>query len=634
MAKKNTPSKKSAADQPVPPQNLKMESLKNFIRSRGVDYLRDPNISSVGIGYKVKDGKMTNEISVQFTVNQKSEPQMLESLGTELIPASFEIDGITVPTDVLQRTYEISHRIVPEAAATSRKKRIDPIVPGVSVANTKVSAGTIGCIVFDQNNGTPYVLSNWHVLNGPTGVLGDDIVQPGPADDNRVQLNRMGKLIRSHLGHAGDCAVASIEDRQMKPEILELGVKPEQLAEAELGDKVIKSGRTTGITHGIVRRVLTIAKINYGGTTGEKEIGCFEIGVDPNNRSADGQVSKGGDSGAVWMIKGSNGKPTKIMAGLHFAGEGPGNPDEHALACYPKSVFEKLEISLLAVPVLPSPGTGQPDTVGGYNPSFLSQRVPLPNLTQKNLRDAFQKNGSPVIAYTHFSLAMSKARRFCRWVAWNIDGGSLKSLSRKNIPFVLDPNLPAAVQVGDDLYQGNRLDRGHIARRADLLWGPLAEAKKANVDSFFFTNITPQMDDFNQGSKGGVWGRLEDAIFADVDVEDLKVSVFGGPVFRGDDRVFRQVKIPREFWKIIAFVEAGQLKSKGFLLTQNLDALETLDLDAFKVFEVGLTEIEQRTGVRFPAVLKSADHFGEALAARPEVFDDRQPLASIQNIAW
>lgn len=88
------------------------------------------------------------------------------------------------------------------------------------------------------------------------------------------------------------------------------------------------------------------------------------------------------------MIKGSNGKPTKIMAGLPLPARAPGNPDEHALACYPKSVFEKLEISLSAVPVPLSPGTGQRDTVGGYNPSFLSQRVPLPNLTQKNLLDA------------------------------------------------------------------------------------------------------------------------------------------------------------------------------------------------------------------------------------------------------
>ena len=102
-----------------------------------------------------------------------------------------------------------------------------------------------------------------------------------------------------------------------------------------------------------------------------------------------------------------------------------------------------------------------------------------------------------------------------------------------------DTRLPAGFQTGDELYEDNRLDRGHVARRADLLWGGLAEAKRANVDSFFFTDITPQMDNFNQSSMGGLWGRLEDAMFEDVDIDDLKVSVFAGPVFRDDDRMFR-----------------------------------------------------------------------------------------------
>jgi DNA/RNA endonuclease G (NUC1) len=49
--------------------------------------------------------------------------------------------------------------------------------------------------------------------------------------------------------------------------------------------------------------------------------------------------------------------------------------------------------------------------------------------------------------------------------------------------------------------------------------------------------------------------------------------VFGGPVFQTDDRAFRSVQIPREFWKIITFTEQGQLKAKAFLLTQNLNQL-------------------------------------------------------------
>ena len=48
------------------------------------------------------------------------------------------------------------------------------------------------------------------------------------------------------------------------------------------------------------------------------------------------------------------------------------------------------------------------------------------------------------------------------------------------------------MQTGDELYAENPLDRGHIARRADLLWASREQAQQANTDSFFFTNITPR----------------------------------------------------------------------------------------------------------------------------------------------
>jgi endonuclease G len=317
------------------------------------------------------------------------------------------------------------------------------------------------------------------------------------------------------------------------------------------------------------------------------------------------------------------------MAGLHFAGEGPSDPNEHAIACYARSVFEKLDISLIPPQeaVEAAPGLG-------YDANFLGPQVDMPKLSTANRKDAFKLNGSETIAYTHFSLALSKSRRFAFWVAWNIDGGRLKKISRKGIEFVFDPNIPNEFQVGDELYSDNRLDRGHIARRADLLWGSIQEARKANKDSFFFTNITPQMDNFNQSSQGGIWGKLEDAVFEEVDVDNLHVSVFGGPVFRNDDRIFRGVKIPREFFKVLAFVEAGELQAKAFLLTQSLDQLELLELHEFKVFQVTLTEVEQRCGFTFPSNLKAADGFAERLERLPEAVTDRKPLESLDDIIW
>lgn len=284
--------------------------------------------------------------------------------------------------------------------------------------------------------------------------------------------------------------------------------------------------------------------------------------------------------------------------------------------------------------MIPKPPVDPTDTSRtGFSRRFLSVPVDVPALSASNATKALILDGSPEIPYTHFSLAMNASRRLAFWVAWNIDGSSRRSLSRKGIRFVLDPRLPESCQVGEALYAGNRLDRGHIARRADVLWGDAAEASNANVDSFFFTNITPQMDDFNQSGKAGLWGRLEDAVFEDVVVDSLKVSVFGGPVFRDDDRSFRGVGIPREFWKVITFVEDGALKARGFLLTQSLDELRALGLDEFKVFQVGLGEIETRCGIVFTDDLRSADRFAERHATRA-ARRARRPLLNQRDIDW
>jgi len=266
---------------------------------------------------------------------------------------------------------------------------------------------------------------------------------------------------------------------------------------------------------------------------------------------------------------------------------------------------------------------------GGYFPGFLGETLEPPVIDATLEDDSVQHEGSAIITYTHFSLVLSKSRGFARWVAWNIDGGQLKRVSRKGNSFIKDPRIPAAFQNGDELYSGNRLDRGHLARRADLVWGELPEANSANDDSFFFTNIAPHMDDFNQSSKDGVWGRLEEAVFADVDVQDLKVSVFGGPVFQDNDREYRGVRLPREYWKVIAYVEQGVLKCSAFLLTQNLNPFEALDLDEFRAFQVSTAELEERTNLRFANALRSVDGFAPLPPA-----GGREPLNDSADIHW
>ena len=585
-------------------QEAKLKSaLRRFVRTRGEEYLQDPNINSIGIGRK--NGK--GEISIVFTVDEKAASSVLEALGTRELPESIEIEGVTVPTDIIQRNYEASFELVEAEAVGDRKIRQDPMMPGISVGNVGISAGTFGAVVFDAETGAPCILSNWHVLHGNSGLVGDQIVQPGPHDDNDVTANGCGTLMRSHLGAAGDCAIARIDSRSFKRDVLDLDVVPRRMANVELDDKLVKSGRTTGVTYGIVRRTDVMAKINYNAPAGEVAIGGFEIGVDPRRRPENGEISMGGDSGALWMIA-DGAKATDIFAGRHFAGESSANPDEHALACYPRSVQKKLGFVLE-----PPEGTvlkeDEPEGFGyraGFDSNFLGIKVPIPHMSTSIKRDAVNFGRANLIPYTHFSVCLSAKRRMARFVAWNIDGA--RKVVLKSHRFRQDPRLGRKVQFSNSLYANNKLDRGHIARRADLAWGRVPEAKQANRDSYYYTNIAPQHERYNQSKRGGIWGRLENIILQQAAAQDIRVSVLAGPVFRDDDPEYRGARIPQEYWKLVAYRGAGgKLTSSSFVLSQVdlLSDIETIAFDPFKLFQVSVEELSERTGLGFGAYAAS-----------------------------
>jgi len=219
--------------------------------------------------------------------------------------------------------------------------------PGLSVCHQNGTAGTLGAIVYDRSTSQPLILSNWHVLAGSNEKSGQAIVQPGPYDNSDVENNVCGRLVRSHLGLAGDCAVASIEGRDFDASILELDRTPKQTAAVELDDKVVKSGRTTGVTRGVVSRIGVIIKLNYGGSVGTRRIGGFEIVPDPDFPAERGEISMGGDSGSLWMIAEEGEEAADVAVGLHFAGETDPAPEaEHAIACDLQRVLDRLEVDL------------------------------------------------------------------------------------------------------------------------------------------------------------------------------------------------------------------------------------------------------------------------------------------------
>lgn len=188
--------------------------------------------------------------------------------------------------------------------------------------------------------------------------------------------------------------------------------------------------------------------------------------------------------------------------------------------------------------------------VTGYDAEFLGFTVPLP-VSPVEVR---------VLDYTHFSVLLDPSRRLAAATACVVDGAALLALRRSG-RWRLERRVPTGEQSGSELYSGNPLDRGHLVRRLDPVWGDAETAARANHDTFTYTNAAPQVNRFNQSKE--LWNGLEDHVLEYAAAYDHRLVVHTGPVFAADDPLYRGVRIPRLFWKVVAWVGPGAASDGG-----------------------------------------------------------------------
>jgi endonuclease G len=312
--------------------NYSESQLQQAYKEAREAYIEREDVTGVDIGYKYIDGQRTDDIVIRIHVEKKREfvPE------AEMFPK--EINGI--PVDVIQGVYGLQ---VALKSSSFRQTRRNPIQPGLSISHPKVTAGTLGVIVYDNATGHPCILSNWHVLVGSSDASpGDPIIQPGSRDGGQLPQDRVGQLERSLLGPDGDAAIASLDitsDRSVELAQFETGVILHSARNAQVGEVLEKSGRTTGVTKGKVTGFGSY-KISY--PVGEITIDGFIISSINDRNPGNEEISLGGDSGSIWYNP-----ETKEAVGLHFAGETDSSPTaEHAIACHLPRVLAALNISL------------------------------------------------------------------------------------------------------------------------------------------------------------------------------------------------------------------------------------------------------------------------------------------------
>jgi endonuclease G len=294
------------------------------------EWLRRPGVTGVDVGFKLSDGKLTDQVAIRVHVERKLPPEALAKHDVFSISGKAEKIG-AFPVDVIEATYGPSRTPAPielEDIGLERTGQFDPLVGGISVGNPRVTAGTLGAIVWDRTDCSVSILSNWHVLaGGDAAVAGEAIYQPGPIDGGTA-ADTVATLTRMRLDADMDAGIAKLNGaRGYSRDIVGLSPIPGIDAPA-LGMEVTKSGRTTGVTDGVIDGVSfsgTITYDDHGPNTFHDQI---HIVPRPPWPAVDYEVSRGGDSGSVWINE-----ATGRAVGLHFGGEtDPAPTSENALA--------------------------------------------------------------------------------------------------------------------------------------------------------------------------------------------------------------------------------------------------------------------------------------------------------------
>ncbi len=172
----------------------------------------------------------------------------------------------------------------------------------------------------------------------------------------------------------------------------------------------------------------------------------------------------------------------------------------------------------------------------------------------------------------NYSLCFDKSKKAALWVAYPIHNFYLQKLTDRTDEWGFDPNIDSYFQA-DCISRsyGGRYDRGHQLPSADRLAN-----REMNVQTFYMSNMTPQLDRLNQD----MWANLEIKV-RENNCNDTLFVVTGAYFDSGStastyDGAGKSVPLPTHYFKVLLRTKTGstgkavvncsddELKSIGF----------------------------------------------------------------------
>ena len=265
-------------------------------------------------------------VGVALGENAAGEPVLklfLERAGITGLPDY--VDGEAVET--LVTGHFRAGQFAPQAGESPAGRWPRPVPIGVSIGHQDVTAGTLGCQVF-QGSGCHvtnyYILSNNHVLaNSNAGQIDDLILQPGKVDGGSYPGDVIGKLydfqpveISTTANNIMDAAIAYAvpSDVGFATPADGYGAPVGSTVSPVMNLKVRKDGRSTRMTGGRITAINATVMVDYPGGTAQF-VQQFIVSGDNSQ-----PFSGAGDSGSLVVVNG--GSNDRKAVGLLFAGAG------------------------------------------------------------------------------------------------------------------------------------------------------------------------------------------------------------------------------------------------------------------------------------------------------------------------
>lgn len=186
------------------------------------------------------------------------------------------------------------------------------------------------------------------------------------------------------------------------------------------------------------------------------------------------------------------------------------------------------------------------------------------------------------ICHQGYYTAYDSENKIPGFVSWVLTEKAAQGCNGRDGQFSRDP-MANGKDVSPSTYDNSGYDRGHLADANDFNYDHNLE-----VQSFYMTNMTPQVPGLNRGP----WKWVEEAS-RNWAVDEHQVTIYAGPVISRDDKRFNGVDVPKFFWKII--IDSTNNDSITFLMPN-----KKFSSKAVPETIVSINDIQNITGIKFP----------------------------------